>query len=71
MANETPISYIKIGEDQHPIDAVTLNGKSDSDFQEGGKIVQSLSGGSKTDEIPSAALMWDIIGDIEARLSNI
>jgi len=71
MANETTISYIKIGEDQHPIDAVTVGGKSASDFQEAGKIVQTISASSTDEQIPSAACVWSELSNIEARLSNI
>ena len=61
MANPETISYIKINEEEHPIDAVTLGGKSASDFQEAGKIVQSISASSTADQIPSAKCIYDII----------
>jgi len=63
MANETPeaISYIKIGEKEHPIDAITVGGKSASNFQEASKIVQSISASSTDEQIPSAKCIYDII----------
>ena len=83
MAN-TPesISHIKIGENEHPIDAVTVGGKTISqiksdfsdDFQLKSNIVtssSSLSSSSTDTEYPSAKLVYDIIGDLERRLGNI
>lgn len=65
------ISYIDLGDgDQHPIDAVTVGGKAASAFQES-KIVTSISSSSDDEHYPSAKCMWDIIGNIETRLSNI
>ena len=61
MANPESISYIKLNDVEHPIDAVTLGGKSASDFQEAGKIVQSISASSTADQIPSAKCIYDII----------
>ena len=54
MAN-TPesISHIQIGQDVHPIDAVTLGGKSASEFQANG-LVKSINSSSDDDHYPSA-----------------
>lgn len=62
MAN-TPesISYIKLGENEHPIDAVTIDGKSPSVFQESGKIVTSIDSNSTDEEIPSAKSLYEMI----------
>ena len=80
MAN-TPesISHIQVGQDVHPIDAVTVGGKTVSqiksdfsdDFQLKSNIVTSLSSTSTDTEYPSAKAVYDIIGDLERRLSNI
>lgn len=76
MAN-TPesISHIQIGQDVHPIDAVYVGGKTLSDlqgdFQLKSNIVTSLSSNSTDTEYPSAKAVYDIIGDLERRLSNI
>ena len=78
MAN-TPetISYINLGDGQgdHPIDAVTVGGKTLSDlqgdFQLKSNIVTSLSSASTDTEYPSAKCIYDIIGNLEQRLSNI
>jgi len=76
MAN-TPesISHIQIGQDVHPIDAVSVGGKTLSDlqgdFQLKSNIVTSLSSSSTDTEYPSAKAVYDIIGDLERRLSNI
>ena len=79
MAN-TPesISHIQIGQDVHPIDAVSVGGKTLSDlqgdFQLKSNIVISstgLSSNSTDTEYPSAKLVYNIIGDLERRLSNI
>ena len=76
MAN-TPesISHIQIGQDIHPIDAVSVGGKTLSDlqgdFQLKSNIVTSLSSNSTDTEYPSAKCVYDIIGDLERRLSNI
>lgn len=65
------ISYIDLGDgDQHPIDAVTVGGVSVSSLQ-AKNLVTSISAGSTDYEYPSAKCMWDIIGDLETRLSNI
>lgn len=78
MAN-TPetISYINLGDGQgdHPIDAVTVGGKTlsdlEGDFQLKSNIVTSLSSASTDTEYPSAKCIYDIIGNLEQRLSNI
>lgn len=81
MAN-TPdsISYINLGDGQgnHPIDAVSVGGKTlenlQGDFQLKSNIVNSstgLSSNSTDTEYPSAKLVYNIIGDLERRLSNI
>lgn len=70
MANTPePISYIQLndGLDPHPIDAVSIEGKLMSDFQEAGKIVQSISASSTDEQIPSAKCLYDMIygsGDV-------
>ena len=72
MANDIEtISYIDLGDGQiHPIDAVTVGGKSASDFQEN-NLVTVINASSDDQHYPSAKCMWDIIGDIEARLRAI
>ena len=72
MANEIEsISYIKLNDGQnHPIDAVTLGGKSASAFQNKG-LVTHIDSTSDDEHYPSAKCMYTLIGDIEARLSNI
>jgi hypothetical protein len=72
MANEIEtISYIDLGNGElHPIDAVTLGGKAASDLQEN-NLVTVINSSSDDQHYPSAKCMWDIIGDIESRLSNI
>lgn len=76
MAN-TPesISHIQIGQDTHPIDAVSVGGKTlenlQSDFQLKSNMVTSLSSSSTDTQYPSAKLVYNIIGDLERRLSNI
>ena len=76
MAN-TPesISHIQIGQDTHPIDAVSVGGKTlenlQSDFQLKSNMVTSLSSSSTDSQYPSAKLVYDILGDLERRLSNI
>ena len=64
------ISHIQIGQDVHPIDAVTLGGKSASEFQANG-LVTSINSSSDDEHYPSAKCVYDIIGDLERRLSNI
>lgn len=72
MANEIEtISYIDLGDgNAHPIDAVTVGGVSASNLQEK-NLVTSISASSTDSQYPSAKCMWDIIGNIETRLSNI
>lgn len=72
MANEPmTIQYIDLGDgERHPIDAVTVGGKSASDFQES-KLVTSINSSSDDEHYPSAKCIYDIIGDLESRLSNI
>ena len=55
------ISYIQLNEDIHPIDAVSIEGKLISDFQEAGKIVQTISASSTHDEIPSAKCIYELV----------
>ena len=64
MANTIEsISYIQLndGLDPHPIDAVSIEGKLISDFQESGKIVQTISASSTDDEIPSAKCIYELV----------
>lgn len=72
MANEIEvISYINPGDGkQHPIDAVTVGGKSADDFQQN-NIVTTIDSNSTDSQYPSAKCVWDIIGNMETRLSNI
>lgn len=60
MANPESISYIKINDEEHPIDAVTLGGKSANDFQEG-NLVTSINSSSTDEEYPSAKCIYDIV----------
>ena len=57
------ISYIKLNDelDIYPIDAVSIEGKLISDFQEAGKIVQTINASSTDDEIPSARCLYEMI----------
>ena len=71
MADEiTPqsIQKIKIGTEEHPIDAVTVGGKTINQI---GTLVTSINAESTDSQYPSAKCMYDLIGDIEERLSNI
>ena len=71
MADEiTPqsIQKIKIGNEEHPIDAVSVGGKTINQI---GELVTSIDGESTDSQYPSAKCMYDLIGDIEERLSNI
>jgi len=72
MANEiTPesIQKIKIGNEEHPIDAVSVGGKT---IEQIGTLVNTFDGNvSDHSTYPSAKLVWDTIGDLEQRLSNI
>ena len=65
------IQYIDLGDgERHPIDAITVGGKSASDFQES-KLVTSINSSSDDEHYPSAKCIYDIIGYLESRLSNI
>lgn len=72
MAN-TPetISYINLGDGQgnHPIDAVTIGGKSLSELQQN-MLVTTLEN-ADDDHYPSAKCVYDEIGKIETRLKLI
>lgn len=72
MANEPmTIQYIDLGDgERHPIDAVTLNNHPASDFQTKDMLVQTLDGADNF-HYPSAKCVYDEIGKIETRLSNI
>ena len=67
---ETPqsIQKIKIGSDEHPIDAISVGGKTISQI---GELVTEISSSSTDTQYPSAKCMWNVLGDIETRLSNI
>lgn len=72
MAN-TPetITHINLGDGQgnHPIDAVTVGGKSLSELQQN-MLVTTLEN-ADDEHYPSAKCVYDEIGLIEARLRNI
>jgi hypothetical protein len=72
MPNEIEtISYIDLGDGKaHPIDAVSVGGVEASNLQEK-NLVTTISASSTDSQYPSAKCMWDIIGNIETRLSNI
>lgn len=55
------ISYIKIGSINHPIDAVTVEGKSISSFQLAEGLVTSIDSNSDDTHYPSAKCVYDII----------
>ena len=67
---DTPesIQKIKIGNEEHPIDAVSVGGKTINQI---GELVTSIDAESTDEQYPSAKCMYDLIGDIEERLSNI
>ena len=70
MENES-ISYINLGDgENHPIDAVTVGGKSVSDFQEN-MLVTTINASSDDEHYPSAKAVYTVLGDIESRLQNI
>ena len=70
MTNES-ISYINLGDgENHPIDAVTIGGKSASDFQEN-MLVTIINASSDDEHYPSAKAVYTVLGDIESRLRNI
>ena len=65
------ISYINLGDgENHPIDAVTVGGKSASDFQES-MLVTTIDVNSDDVHYPSARAVYMVLGDIESRLRNI
>lgn len=59
---DTPqsIQKIKVGQTEHPIDAVTLEGKSATDIQENG-LVTSIGPSSDDDHYPSAKCIYEIV----------
>lgn len=70
MAKES-ISHINLGDgENHPIDAVTIGGKSASDFQEN-MLVTTINASSDDEHYPSAKAVYTVLGDIESRLSSI
>ena len=73
MANEIEsISYINPGDGQnHPIDAVTVGGKAVSELQSADGLVTTINAQSDDEHYPSAKCMYDIVGNVESRLSNI
>lgn len=72
MANAETISYIKLSDGQnHPIDAVSVGGKTVTDLQSADGLVTTIDANSDDQHYPSAKCMYDIIGNIEARLGNI
>ena len=73
MAKEIEtISYIDLGDGQnHPIDAVTLGGKSATEFQDKSMLVTSINSSSDDEPHPSAKCVYNEIGLIEARLKAI
>lgn len=60
---DTPesIQKIRINGEDHPIDAVTLNEKSTSDFLDKSKLVTELTAESTDEQVPSAKCVYDII----------
>lgn len=72
MANAETISYIKLSDGQnHPIDAVTVGGKTVTELQSADGLVTTIDANSDDQHYPSAKCMYNIIGNIEARLGNI
>lgn len=70
MAKES-ISHINLGDgENHPIDAVTIGGKSANDFQEN-MLVTTINASSDDEHYPSAKAVYTVLGDIESRLSRI
>ena len=59
MTNPESISYIRLNDVEYPIDAVTVGGKSASDFQEG-SLVTSIDENSDDIHYPSAKCIYDI-----------
>ena len=71
MTNES-ISYINLGDgENHPIDSVTVGGKSAIDFQEKSMLVTTINASSDDEHYPSAKAVYTVLGDIESRLQNI
>ena len=66
--NPETISYIRIENENHPIDAVTIGGKGLSQI---GTLVTSIGPTSTDAEYPSAACVWKELGELEQRLSKI
>ena len=65
------ISYINLGDgENHPIDAVTVGGKSASTIQES-KLVTTINESSDDEHYPSAKTVYTVLGDIESRLQKI
>ncbi len=59
MANNIePISYIRINEVEHPIDALSISGKSISEI---GELVTFIDENSTDDQYPSAKCLYDLI----------
>lgn len=62
-----PIQYIRFDEQNYPIDAITINGRSVNEFQESEKIVTSINSSSTDEQIPSAKCLYDMIyGSVES-----
>ena len=60
MTNPESISSVRINDVDYPIDAVTVGGKSASDFQEG-NLVTSIDANSDDVHYPSAKCIYDIV----------
>ena len=60
MTNPESISSVRINDVDYPIDAVTVGGKSASDFQEG-NLVTSIDANSDDAHYPSAKCIYDIV----------
>ena len=66
------ISYINLGDgENHPIDAVTVGGKSAIDFQEKSMLVTTINASSDDEHYPFAKAVYTVLGDIKSRLQNI
>ena len=70
MTNPESISSVRINDVDYPIDAVTVGGKSASDFQEN-MLVTTINASSDDVHYPSAKAVYTVLGDIESRLRNI
>lgn len=68
--NDKSIQYINLGdgEGNRPIDAITIGGKSATEI---GDLVTSIDSSSTDEQYPSAKCVYDLIGTLETRLSNI